>query len=160
MTKTLEDLSGDNIIDSRDLYRRKCELESLRDDAENATNDYEEAQSELGGSDEPITDAEERRLGELCEAMKEAQDAFGEPEKEELKELERLENEIDDFMHGATLVHENYFKKYAEQYADDIGAIDRNAKWPVNCIDWDEAAEQLRSDFSEVAIDGAAYYFS
>lgn len=159
MTKTLEDLSGDDTINSRDLYLRKCELESLRDDVELAESEVADAEGEIAFAIEP-DEALAETLASKVEALKDAQDAFSEPEKAELKELEQLENEIDGFMHGATLVHENYFKKYAQQYADDIGAIDRNAKWPLNCIDWDEAAEQLQSDFSSVEIDGATYYFS
>lgn len=32
---------------------------------------------------------------------------------------------------------------FAESLADDIGAVDRNAVWPDNCIDWERAARDL-----------------
>lgn len=47
---------------------------------------------------------------------------------------------------------------HAQELADDIGAIDRNATWPCNCIDWDEAAEQLQQDYTEVDFDGVTYW--
>jgi hypothetical protein len=35
---------------------------------------------------------------------------------------------------------------YAQQTAEDCGMIDDCAKWPHNCIDWDEAWRQLSMD--------------
>jgi hypothetical protein len=43
--------------------------------------------------------------------------------------------------------------------ADDIGAIDRNASWPTNWIDWEKAALELRVDYSSVEIDGKTYWY-
>lgn len=60
--------------------------------------------------------------------------------------------------HGESLIRDSYFEEYAEQLADDIGAIDRNAKWPVNCIDWEKAARELQYDYTEVDFDGEAYW--
>jgi antirestriction protein len=37
-------------------------------------------------------------------------------------------------------------KDLAYQLADDIGAIDENASWPMNCIDWERAARDLMYD--------------
>ena len=44
---------------------------------------------------------------------------------------------------------------FAEDYAEQTGAIDSNATWPQNCIDWDWAARDLMIDHHER--DG--YYF-
>ncbi len=44
---------------------------------------------------------------------------------------------------------------FAQNMADDIGAIDENAKWPNDRIDWGKAARELMYDYSEA--DG--YYF-
>jgi hypothetical protein len=35
---------------------------------------------------------------------------------------------------------------YAQQTAEDCGMVDSDAKWPHNCIDWDEAWRQLSFD--------------
>jgi hypothetical protein len=35
---------------------------------------------------------------------------------------------------------------YAQQVAEDCGMIDDCAKWPHNCIDWEEAWRQLSMD--------------
>ena len=55
------------------------------------------------------------------------------------------------------LIHDDYFEEYAENYADDIGAIDANATWPLNHIDWAEAADELKHDFIEVEFGGYTY---
>jgi len=46
-----------------------------------------------------------------------------------------------------------------EQLAEDIGAIDKDLQWPVYCIDWEQAANELRVDYSEVDYDGETYYY-
>jgi antirestriction protein len=37
---------------------------------------------------------------------------------------------------------------FAEEMAESLGAIDRNASWPQNCIDWEFAAKELMYDYS------------
>jgi len=57
-----------------------------------------------------------------------------------------------------SLIRDSYFKEYAQELADDIGAIDASASWPCNCIDWDKAARELRMDYSSVEFDGVTYW--
>lgn len=47
-------------------------------------------------------------------------------------------------------------ERFAEQLAEDIGAIKEECAWPYTCIDWEQAARELMQDFNEE--DG--YYFS
>ena len=58
-----------------------------------------------------------------------------------------------------TMIPEREFKDYAWRLAEDIGAINPKAGWPINCIDWDQAADELKQDYSEVEVDGTTYYF-
>lgn len=44
---------------------------------------------------------------------------------------------------------------FAQDMAEQLGAIEADAKWPHNCIDWEYAARELMMDYSEQ--DG--YYF-
>lgn len=44
---------------------------------------------------------------------------------------------------------------FAFEMANSLGAIDKNASWPMNCIDWDQAAKDLMMDYSE----SNGYYF-
>ncbi len=73
-------------------------------------------------------------------------------------EIIRLSNEgIEDWQYGATLIREDYFKEYAQELAEDIGAIDRNASWPLTYIDWDAAAAALMQDYTSVSFLGYDY---
>ncbi len=146
---------NDDILDSRDLYMRQDELETLESDRDDATAEYEEALENFEndeGTQEAVTLA--------LENLKSAQDAFTDIEREELDILRAAEKEIDGYMHGVTLIHDSYFKNYARDYARDVTGYttDDNA-WPLNCIDWDAAAEQLQSDFTEIMINGETYYY-
>jgi len=38
---------------------------------------------------------------------------------------------------------------FAQDMAEQLGAIDKNASWPQTCIDWEHAASELMYDYSE-----------
>lgn len=59
----------------------------------------------------------------------------------------------------STLIHRAHFEDYAEELAKDIGAIDENAGWPLQYIDWGAAAKALESDYSSVEFDGQEYLY-
>ena len=83
-------------------------------------------------------------------------------ESEELAALKALQDEAEgyaaDWLYGATLIRESYFEEYAQELAEDIGAIDRNAGWPAYCIDWEQAARDLSQDYSMVEFAGVNYW--
>ena len=59
-----------------------------------------------------------------------------------------------------TLIKDSYFRTYAEEFADDIGAVPANVAemWPLTCIDWEQAAEELQMDYSAVTFNGETYW--
>jgi hypothetical protein len=85
----------------------------------------------------------------------------------ELSDLRKLLSELegtggDEEWRGewypVTLIRDSYFKEYAQELAEDIGAVDSNATWPNNCIDWDYAARELRYDYTGIDVDGVTYW--
>ena len=67
---------------------------------------------------------------------------------------------IDDVVENEpTMIPEYDFSEYAQELAEDIGAIDPEAKWPVYCIDWERAARELKMDYASVRVKGTTYYF-
>jgi hypothetical protein len=56
-------------------------------------------------------------------------------------------------------IADSYFERYAQEFAYDIGAINIYQSWPNNCIDWEQAASQLKQDYSSVTIDGEDYWY-
>lgn len=85
-----------------------------------------------------------------------------ESEQQELDALLALAQQAEgyaaDWVYGATLIRDSYFKEYAQELADDIGAIDADASWPMSCIDWEQAARELRMDYTAVDFDGLTYW--
>jgi hypothetical protein len=100
------------------------------------------------------------RIDELIELSK-GEDWTVE-DNDELTALQALaaegENYAADWPYGETLIRDSYFRDYAEQLAEDIGAINSDASWPNNCIDWDRAARELRMDYSAIDFDGVTYW--
>lgn len=83
-------------------------------------------------------------------------------ERAELDSLRKLADEASgcapDWQYGECLIRDSYFKDYAQQLADDLGAVDLQAAWPCNCIDWDRAARELQRDYTGVDFDGVTYW--
>jgi hypothetical protein len=64
-----------------------------------------------------------------------------------------------------TLIRDSYFKDYAQELAEDCCPFQRNSPeaealqmWPYSCIDWEQAASELRMDYTSVAFDGVTYW--
>lgn len=81
--------------------------------------------------------------------------------RDELSALTALRDEINDeeFEFGITFVADFYFEDYAQELAESIGAIDREAGWPLNRIDWEAAAEDLKIDYTSVEFQGEEYWY-
>lgn len=132
--QTSLDLKAD-IIDAREIIERIEELESLKDDHENEPD---------GGH---WSDEDAQELQTLTDIM------------DDLKGYGGDEQWRGDW-YPLTLIRESHFQDYAQELAEDIGAVNKNATWPNNCIDWEQAARELRMDYSYTEIDGVTYFFS
>lgn len=74
--------------------------------------------------------------------------------------IRELLDEIgEDAFYGVVLILEDDFTDYAQELAEDIGAIDIDASWPHTCIDWDKAADDLRNDYTCITFDGEDYLY-
>lgn len=126
-----------DVIDSRDVIARIEELEAERD-----------AYEVNGESFTPATFL----------AWAEANPT----ERDELDALKALAEEAKgyapDWKYGATLIRDSYFKDYAIELAEDIGAIKGTESWPLTCVDWDRAAEELKMDYTAVEFEDITYW--
>lgn len=140
--------NSDDVIDSRDVIERIEELEGERDGFE--------IDAEILDKPETIGDVQSNtEYSKLAWANEHPDDA------DELKALLALQDKgegYSDWKDGAALIRESYFEEYAQELAADIGAIDPNATWPLNCIDWEQAANELKQDYTTVEFDGVTYY--
>jgi hypothetical protein len=125
----------DDIIDVRDIIARVEELEAL-----------------------------------VPETPEDVMPGTGEEREENALELDELTNLLDalEGMGGdeqrrgdwypVTLVRDSYFRDYAQETAEDCGLIPEDAGWPSRCIDWDQAARELRMDYSSIEYGGVTYW--
>lgn len=129
---------GSEIMDSRSLI-------SVADEIRTAIADYEDDGSELAL--EALECSDGTPEGTLSEA------------RAILASIVEIEEAgLADWEYGETLIREDYFVQYAQELADDIGAVDKDAVWPTSFIDWDAAAEALKQDYTEVTYRGTTYY--
>lgn len=73
--------------------------------------------------------------------------------------IEEAEGYSGDFHFGVTFIRDDFFEEYAQEYAEDIGAIPEDIGWPANRIDWEAAANDLQMDYTSVEIQGDTYWF-
>lgn len=77
-----------------------------------------------------------------------------------LADIEELLNAVGgEAQHGVYLIPDYDFEEYAQELAEEIGAIPEGSHWPVTCIDWEQAARELEVDYSSVEFDGDTYLY-
>ena len=69
------------------------------------------------------------------------------------------DEEFDGDWYPVQLVAEGYFQEYTQELAEDCGMVDTSARWPMNCIDWGQAARELQYDYSSIEIHGFTYWY-
>lgn len=99
-------------LNTRDLNKRKEELESLRDALEEARKELADISLTLTG------DEAEEAIEEAQEAVDSSLTDFGDDEAEELAELEELESQISDWRYGETMIPVDDFEEYARELAN------------------------------------------
>lgn len=142
-------------LDIDELNDRLSELEDLEEALENAQSEYDDCRS----GDSPELDG-------LREKLDEAESNFSESERNELKALRELRDEVGSdggkiSTDGGPFIHCDDFEEYAQELAEETGAIDRANvnEWPFRCIDWSQAAKELESDYSVLTYGGEDYYY-
>lgn len=133
-----------DIIDIRDIIERIEELRGERDDFVVGAPD---------GTETPAPD-----LWESENAVEAAELYFLEGVMSDLKGYGGDEQWEGDW-YPLSLVADDHFEEYARDLAEDIGAINPDATWPNNCIDWERAARELKFDYSSVEIEGSTYWY-
>ena len=131
------DLSAD-VIDVRDIIARVLELRAERDE-------YNE---KMGSPDawDGVPDGEPEELA-MLEGILSALAGYGRDE------------EFEGDLYPVQLLAESYFQEYSQDLAEDCGMVDTNASWPMNCIDWEQAARELQMDYSSIEIRGSTYWY-
>ena len=128
----LSDIRRADIIDAEELLELLDELEGMLDDPAGDPGQVNE------GDDEPALDDDQQAT---------------------LRELRKVREELEAAKDDGALIADSYFEDYARQLAEDIGAIDPKAGWPVNQIDWRAAAEALQTDYTSIEIDGCTFWY-
>ena len=138
--------SSDQYIDPRDVV---SEADTYRDDIESKQEDITEANDDLDAEDAvdeqvEISERIEQLEQELVELEADAETIF------------ELERSCEDYAHGETLINEEYFTEYAKNMAEDCGSENLD-NWPYNCIDWDQAAQNLQMDYTTIEWEGESF---
>ena len=131
------DLRAD-VIDVRDIIARVLELRDERDEYNDKMGDADAWSS--------VPDGEPEEL-ELLEGILSELAGYGGDEQ------------FDGDWYPIELVADSYFQEYAKNLAEDCGMVDTNARWPMNCIDWEQAARELQMDYSSIEIRGFTYWY-
>lgn len=166
MKYTDEITNTQDAIDSRDIIAR---IEHLRDELDGLIDaiDADDEEQDQEAAREALADWLGCEVANLPESLADLKDLqkSGFTQSDEAQELANLEafaeeasGYASDWPLGETLIRDSYFEDYARQLAEDVGAIHSDAKWPCTCIDWKEAADELKQDYSAIEFDGITYW--
>jgi hypothetical protein len=87
-------------------------------------------------------------------------DNLDEDEREELATLRELAKEgetLSDWKYGTTLIRDEYFEDHAQELFEETSDT-KITEWPYCHIDWEEAAEALKVDYTAIDFDGETYW--
>lgn len=136
-------------------------LDSLTD------SDLEEALCKIRGKICALIDSEDEAR-EFCDEFSVDYAIEFDPEDPEADEYEELVNWLDlmeqaeqysgESFRNTQLINDNKWVEYAQQLAEDISGVSRDAEWPFNCVDWEAAAEQLKQDYTSISVDGNTFW--
>lgn len=127
----------DSIIDVRDIIARVEELREMAED---------ESMPIVFDTGSPLTQLEFDELQTLESLLEELKGCGGD---------EKWQGD----WYPITLIRDSYFEDYAQELAQDIGAVNEGAGWPNNCIDWEKAARELQMDYSSVDFGNNTYWY-
>ena len=148
----------DDVIDSRDVIARIEALQEERQDLKDEIDTLEVQYNDWISEDVTISSVQdvEADIASAEKTLKEWDDE----NKQELDALLALQDEASgspDWQYGEGLIRHSYFKDYAQDLAEDCGLLENANTWPGRCIDWDQAAEELKMDYFSVDFDGVEY---
>jgi hypothetical protein len=135
-TETKEITNSEEVIDLRDLTARVEHLEDLLGDDE----------PDDAGSLDPDLEDERVELALLESLLEELRSNGG-------------DHDWRGDWYPLLMVRESHFEDFARQEAEDLDLVKPDARWPYTCIDWEQAAEQLKQDYSTVEFDGVTYWY-
>ena len=96
----------------------------------------------------------------LNERLEELEDMNGldTDERNELKELRNLKEEVSEWRDGNQLILENDFVRYCRDLCEEIGDLPKDLPSYIS-INWDETAENIKADYSEIEFRRETYLY-
>ena len=155
----------DNIIDSRDLVElleeKESEAEALFDQWLDEIVEAERESREQ--RDQPFTEEDEEKFREERYSFDEWLVQSEDEEADELKSLRSFCEDIESsagqsLRDGVTIIADSYFETYAEELAEDVCDMKEASQWPFSHINWESAADELKTDYTEVTWDGNEFW--
>ena len=94
--------------------------------------------------------------------LRETEGPLREHELERLHDLVALEHAVGGSLDDAAneniyLIHDTNFEAHARELARDMTGKSIDF-WPMSCIDWKQAADELMADYTSIDFDGETYY--
>ena len=115
-----------------------------------------------------------RNIIERFEELESEYDAFDTPEEiknwSDLEEFTILQTTLEELQgnggdeqwrgdwYPITLIAESYFTDYAKEMLEDCGELPRDLPSYI-AIDWEETADNLKVDYSELELGGSTYLY-
>jgi hypothetical protein len=77
--------------------------------------------------------------------------------REDAQELVDALLSLEGYSESTELVPESELDEYAQEYAENTLGL-TTYDWPLTCVDWRHAGQELAFELSEVVVSGESYY--
>lgn len=155
---------SDSYLDSKDLIRLLDEMEAERDSSldelAEAIKEREAAIAADPDNDDELSVSVFTGTDGIDYAETSDWDGSREEEYSKLKSfIDEMEGYVSDWRYGVQLIAAEVWTKYAKECAEELhGRAIRDASWPFDCIDWDQAADRLQDDYTSGEWDGNTFW--
>lgn len=153
---------SDNYLNSKDLIRLLDEMEAERDSS------LDELAEAIKAREERIArkDFGDAELGVTVFTGTDGIDYadtidWNEAREEEYAKLksfiDEMEGYVSDWRYGAQLIADQYMDEHAKTLAEELCDAKLD-EWPYKFIDWEQAGEELKSDYTSGEWDGNTFW--
>jgi hypothetical protein len=111
-------------------------------DLKELASEHDDLKTRADDGDSTLDDDDRARLAELDKLSRDLRDDLSDADRK-----------------GYHFIEEDSFESYARELAEDCEGRKAFDNWPMTCIDWAEAADQLRPDYSEIEFEGVTYLY-
>lgn len=153
-----EQFTGENIVNGRDLIDLHAAAQKVIED----WDDYDSEYNDWTGDEPDESSYDEDDDDAMAQYQKDHDEWKDQEPSEPVDSREEAQSIVECFdpeeiNPDGTYISEDHWEDYTRDFIENVHGLDLS-NWPLRCIDIEQAADELRQDYSSIDLDGVAFY--